>query len=36
VELVDPVSGEEVAVRDGGVTLKPFQTLVGRLRRPGG
>lgn len=36
VELVDPVSGEKVAVRDGGVTVKPFQTLVGRLRRPGG
>ena len=31
VQLVDPVTGEKVPIRDGVVTLKPFQTLVGRL-----
>jgi hypothetical protein len=31
VELVDPLTGEKVAIRDGVVRLKPFQTLVGRL-----
>ena len=31
VQLVDPVAGEKVPIRDGVVTLKPFQTLVGRL-----
>ena len=36
VELVDPASGAKVGVREGGVTVGPFQTLVGRLRRPGG
>jgi hypothetical protein len=31
VQLVDPITGEKVPIRDGVVTLKPFQTLVGRL-----
>lgn len=31
VQLVDPVTGEKVPIRDGVVTLKAFQTLVGRL-----
>ncbi len=31
VQLVDPITGEKVPIQDGVVTLKPFQTLVGRL-----
>ena len=31
VQLVDPITGEKVPIRDGVVTLKAFQTLVGRL-----